>query len=132
MNDIPSGWPVELPACPGPSEWSGGPQSGVVGFAPDVGAPIERPRTAAAPVVYDLSLPLTAAQAGVFAYWHQVVLRRGTRSFLWRDPAERDLARFRFLTGDQAYQIEGLTGRFRRVSFRAMRLPGPAGFAVPA
>jgi hypothetical protein len=118
-------WPSALPA---PAPGLGySPQDVGVSFEPDIGAPIDRPRTTGTPYVLTPTWTFEGAQITSFATFFDVTLVKGTQTFCMRDPIDLAPRRCRFLRG--AYQREFLLRDLARVSAQMMILPGDPWFA---
>lgn len=111
-------WPVSLPVA-GANGVSGGPQSNVISFEPDVGPTIDRRRASVVTRLYDVTLPmLTAAQYATFATFFNATLNGGILPFTWVNPMTSATQRVKFVQKDQGYQEERVTKDYYKISFR--------------
>lgn len=123
-------WPAILPQAPLLQGLSGGPQDVRASFQPEIGPPIERPRTTAEIEIWNMPLPpMTGAQYATFeAFWRDT-LAMGTLPFVWKHPVTGAVGRWKIMAGQPAYAVDVLAPDLISVRFQAMRLPGATWFA---
>lgn len=99
-------WPFEVPDCIMPLSVQGGLQDNRVSFEPEVGPPIERPRSSWAPEIYSLDMRLmTVVQFEDFQRWYRNTLRHGVLPFEFYHPITRQRGAWRIVKGSPPYQV---------------------------
>ncbi|OWJ73879.1 hypothetical protein, partial [Haematobacter missouriensis] len=99
-------WPFEVPDCIMPLSVEGGLQDNRVSFEPEVGPPVERPRSSWAPEVYSLDMRLmTVAQFVAFETWYRTTLRYGVLPFEFSHPITRKRSAWKIVKGSPPYQV---------------------------
>ena len=100
-------WPYGLPLKLMPLASQGGLQDNRIGFEPDVGPAIERPRTSWAPEIYAVEMALlTVDQFTEWQRFYRQDLAFGTRPFEFRHPLTRVFSPWRIRRGSPPYQAE--------------------------
>jgi len=115
-------WPASLPA-PAVSGMSGGPQSNIASFQPEIGPPIQRKRASAVARQYDVQLPaVTRDQRATFVGFFEDDLAFGSLSFTMRDPFTDTDKTFRFAGGSPAYNEQALASGIIQISFSLVQV----------
>jgi len=115
-------WPASLPA-PAVSGMSGGPQSNIAAFEPEIGPPIQRKRASAVSRVYQVSLPaITRAQRANFVSFFEDDIAFGSLSFTMRDPFTDAEQTFRFTDDNPPYREQALIDGIIQISFTLVRV----------
>ena len=122
-----SGWPSNIAFNPLLSA-TGGPESNLVSFKPDVGPPMSRPMSTALVEIFDLTMifePLT--QGAIFEDWWRDDLAFGSLPFIWRHPRTKAVGKWRI---PQQFTQSFPATEVMRVDFQALKEPGSVWFAA--
>jgi len=121
-------WPDGVPAVPVASGWRETEVDGLARFEPSIGSDVTRPRTTAAVVQAEVTLPpMDPAKAPVLKSFFRDTLKHGSLPFVWRHPRTNDLHRWVF-DGPPEYRPVGTI--YDQPSFRLIRKPGDLWFAA--
>lgn len=106
-------WPSSVPRCVKVTSPQGGLQNNVRSFAPEVGEPLERPKTTWTPEVYSIEFELwNTAQFIAFQLWYKRDLAFGVYPFEFFHPITLITSPWRVVKGDPPYRV----GRPRRTA----------------
>jgi hypothetical protein len=115
-------WPDTLPRYAKVGR-SGGPQSNVVSFQPEIGPSIDRRRASLALRRYQVELPpMTQSERDVFVTFFEETLHDGVLPFTFWDPFSDGDRLFRFVPADPPYVETFVTGGLIAIRFELTRL----------
>ncbi len=115
-------WPSSIQLRPS-VRYSGGPMDNRGSFQPEIGEPVERPRTTANPELFEVAFEdLSVTDFAVFKAFFRDDLANGSNRFIWRDPLTDDPAWFRIVKNNPPYQMTAASGGdFVQLSMQVMR-----------
>ncbi|PTV94015.1 hypothetical protein C8J27_11066 [Rhodobacter aestuarii] len=121
-------WPKGFLQTPKKQSWTGSPFETRAIFSPEVGAPLYRARTTAEAWTFRGIFPLAdeAERAAFWAFWAETY--RGVLDFLWRDPADGKVRRWKFAAQEPVSETN-ITGLHWDISVQVIRLPSTPWWA---
>lgn len=108
----------------------GGPQDNRVSFEPEVGDPIERPRTTGYAETFSIALPsMTVATYEAFETWFRSETKGGALPFVFRHPITTAVVRARIVKGQPPFTAQRAGSNRVSVQTSIMTLPGTPWWA---
>lgn len=122
-------WPRAFMQTPKKQTWSGTPYDSRIVFTPDAGPPIFRPRVTAETWTFRGEFPLAdqVEREAFWSFWEQI--KNGALDFLWRDPSDGRIRRWRFAEGEPVRET-AVTGLRHDISVTVIRLPSTPWWAA--